>query len=62
MCQENLQKVQVYVPIRRSLYRDELCDLPFFDSFALNSSERDPTANPAESHKRRLQNLAYDLQ
>ncbi len=49
MCQENLQKVQVHVPIRRSVYRDELRNLPFFVGLAPNSGERDLVANQSKS-------------
>ena len=62
MCQENLQKVQVYVPIRRSLYWDELRNLPFFVGLASNIGKRNLVASLAKPHRWRLQNIAYNLQ
>ena len=51
MCQENLQKVQVYVQVRRTLHRDELHDFESVTTLALKSNKRNNAAQFLESRQ-----------
>lgn len=62
MCQKNMQKVQVYVPIRRSVYRDELRYHPLLRLTPLKPIERHLAAHKSKPDRRRLHNSSLHLQ